>query len=156
MKKITLLFFLLLFLSEIYYLNLGQHSIKPVNGYLINEKEGLTKYEISFEDVHFTTNSFQDYFPNTKIISITLEIPELLKRKDISDTYYFDYSNNQNNIKRITNQYYAILKKYNFTKEYDLRQYEGIKIKKTIVEMTQEEVIEFQKKYSNIKVELFT
>lgn len=154
MKKIALLFFLLLFFLETYYLNFEKYPIKTVNGYLISEKEGLTKYEISFENVHFTTISFQDYFQNAKIISVTLEIPELLKRKNISDTYYFDYSNNQNNIKRITNQYYAILKKYNFMKEYYLSQYKGIRIKKIIAEMTQEEMNEFKKDYKNIRIEL--
>ena len=157
MKKITLLFFLFLFLSEIYYLNVNQTNlIKPVNGYIIDEKEGLTKYEILFDKTCLTIKYFQDYFPNTKIIFITLEIPELLKRKNISDTYYFDYSNNQKNLKRIANQYYATLKKYNFTKEYYLKQYEGIRIKKVVVEMTQEEVSKFQKSHENVSLEPFT
>ena len=157
MKKITLLFFLFLFLSEIYYLNVNQTNlIKPVNGYIIDEKEGLTKYEILFDKTCLTTKYFQDYFPNTKIIFITLEIPELLKRKNISDTYYFDYSNNQKNLKRIANQYYATLKKYNFTKEYYLKQYEGIRIKKVVAEMTQEEVSKFQKSHENVSLEPFT
>lgn len=156
MKKIALLFFLLLFLSEIYYLNFKlTDEVQPVNTYLVTE-EGLIKYQINFEKVHFTTKEFLSYFNRQKVISITIEIPELLKRKNVSDTYYFDYSSNQNNLARIINQYNNILKKYNFIKEYYLKQYEGIRIKKVIVEMTNEEKMAFEKEHTNITLEPFT
>ena len=116
----------------------------------------MIKYQINFEKVHFTTKEFLSYFNRQKVISITIEIPELLKRKNVSDTYYFDYSSNQNNLTRIINQYNNILKKYNFIKEYYLKQYEGIRIKKVIVEMTNAEKMAFEKEHTDINLEPFT
>lgn len=155
MKKLALLFFLLLFLCELLYLDYQYIDTKPVNGYIdVHEQDSRVKYNLLCDKISLNSNNFLEYMKDVSVIAIVIEIPELLNRKLIPTMYYFDYHSTEQNLKRISNEYSKTLRKYNFMKEYYRVQYSGITIREVMVEITEEHLKGLLDKYPNIRVEL--
>lgn len=129
MKKIALLFFLLLFLIIIRDSNqVLQPMAGEVNGYLYRDPF-IATYEIDFRHLQVNTNNLKNYLSeDMEVLMIKPFFSEVVDKKIKQKEFYFNYASNQKNLNRMIEYYRKTLKENGFIKELTQIDYMGIRI----------------------------
>ncbi len=133
MKKIALLFFLLIFLIRICDSHPILQPMIGVSGYL-DRDPFLATYEIDFSNLQVNTNNLKDYLlEDMEVLMIKPFFSEVVDKKIKQKEFYFNYASNQNNLDRMLTYYQKILRENGFIKELTQIDYMGIRILKVRV-----------------------
>ena len=149
MKKIVVL--LLLFIACFgIYLGLSKEQVTST----FNDYEtSYSIYELSFPNKNISTNNFEKYFKNYKIIEIKPYINKLYSNiLSNYKSYQFSDISVNSNINRFKNNYVALLEKKGYRTEALKYKLDGIVIEKAIIYCSDKDIEEIITKIENIQV----
>lgn len=131
------------------------YKTNPTINYLENNVDDIEQYgnfELLLSDIKITTNNFNDYFKNYKIISITPYLNPIFKSKLKTDlTYNFKNIKLNNNLNNFIAFYEKQIRNSGYTQNIEMIYYQGIKIDKVVIFTNLKNIYELTEKYPKIK-----
>ncbi len=144
----------IIFLTIILLVILSSNShekTKLVYNEISNDNEYNQIY-LLFEDKNLTTNNFNDFFKNIKVLKVYPYINPIYAGKIKANyNYEFNWENHNYDLEKIKNDFISKLKNIGLTNEANEYQINGVVINKVLIYSNLGKIKNIFKNYNNIK-----
>lgn len=150
MKKIVITFFIFIACFGI-YLGISKEDLATT---FSDTETSYSMYILTFPNKNISTNNFEDYFNNFKVVWIEPYINDLYKTiLQNYKVYQFEDISVKSNINRFKNNYVAVLENSGYRSESLKYKIDGVIIERTMIYCTDKDIERIINKIENVQVE---